>query len=213
MRIQRCLVAIVVAVIMIWMPQAHAAVDATTAAGGPREVVERVHAVLLSTMRDAEALGPRGRYARLEPVMSEAYDFDRMIAVASGAAWTQASEADRARLAQAFQRFSVATYAARFLGWSGESFVIVGERDGPAGARIVDTELLRPGQDTVAISYVLQQRDDRWRIVDVLLDRAISELALRRSEYRQILQSNGARGLADALDAQADAMLAGGKAP
>ena len=47
---------------------------------------------------------------------------------------------------------------------------------------------------------VMAERDGAWRIVDVLLERSISELAVRRSEYNQVLRTGGADKLAEVLD-------------
>ena len=49
----------------------------------------------------------------------------------------------------------------------------------------------------------------RWRIVDVLLDGSISELAMRRSEYRRVLKKNGVDGLIQTLNSKAAQLVNG----
>lgn len=176
--------------------------DAPAAAG-----IDRLHAALLETMQRAAELGVEGRYRALEPVLREVYDFEQMIVLATGPAWTTADEAQRRDLLAAFVHFSVANYAARFNGYTGERFETLGERAGPRNAVIVDTRLIRTDGDPVPISYVMRARDGGWRIVDVLLEQAISELAVRRSEYARILAEGGTAHLTKVLNDRAEAMV------
>ncbi len=73
---------------------------------------------------------------------------------------------------------------------------------------LVDTRIVRNPEPPVAITYVLTETGDQWRIVDVLLEGKVSEMAVRRSEYNPILRDGGPDKLAAALNAQADALLA-----
>jgi phospholipid transport system substrate-binding protein len=174
------------------------------AASPPAVVVDRLHERLLATMKQADTLGMSGRYTQLQPVLEQSFDFERMIAAAAGSHWATASDEERQRLLEAFTNLSVTTYAARFNGFAGESFEITGERSGPRETVLVDTLINRSeGQPAVPITYVMSQRQGEWRIVDVLLDRSISELAVRRSEYNQLLRTGGTEKLAETLDEKA----------
>ncbi len=102
---------------------------------------------------------------------------------------------------------SISTYASQFGGFSGEAFEIVGERPGPQETRLVETRILRPRNSPVAITYVVKEADGRWRITDVLLDNTISELAVRRSEYRRILKRLGPEGLIGVLNHKANVLV------
>lgn len=176
------------------------------AASAPTDVIDRLHQNLLATMKDAQRLGIDGRYKQLAPVLEQSFDFERMIAAAAGSYWTNADDSQRRTLLDAFTDLSISTYAARFNGFSGESFEVIGERQGPRDTILVDTRLNRTDGPPVAITYVLAEREGTWKIVDVLLDKSISELAVRRSEYNQILRSSGTEGLAQNLDEKAREM-------
>lgn len=167
-------------------------------------VIEHLHATLLEVMKNAQQLGFKGRYQKLDPVLQQTFDFPRMIAVAVGQQWTTASDEQRRKLITAFTNLSVTTYAARFNGFSGESFEVLGERPGPRDTVLVDTRINRPTEGPVAITYVMAERDGAWQIIDVLLDRSISEMAVRRSEYAQVLREGGPDKLAETLDAKAE---------
>ncbi len=173
------------------------------AAPSPTAVIEWLHQSLIETMKDAQRLGIDGRYKQLQPILEKSFDFERMIAIAAGSYWTSADEARRRRLLDAFTDLSVTTYAARFNGFSGESFETLGQRQGPRDTALVDTRLNRTDGPPVPITYVMTERDGEWRIVDVLLDKSISELAVRRSEYNQVLRTSGTEGLTQTLDEKA----------
>ncbi len=185
---------------------------AAHAAGTPRDVIDALHAVLLKTLQSDKA-DIQARYTLLAPELERIYDFRRMIEVATGSSWASADEAQRDRLTDAFARLSTMIYADRFGGgYAGEKFEIVGERPGPRETVLVDTLIhrgentpLQPGETpTVAVTYVMAERDGDWQIVDVLLDRSISELAVRRSEYASILRDGGVDRLIKVLTDKAD---------
>jgi phospholipid transport system substrate-binding protein len=184
------------------------------AAGEPTAVVDRLHAALLDTMQNADALGVEGRYRALRPILEDVYDFRTMIAIVAGAHWASAGEDRQRALLDAFSRLSAATYADRFDGYDGETFEIEGTREGPRGTTLVDTRLNRSDGEPVAITYVLRPGrtptgDQGWRIIDVLLEGSISELALRRSDYAGILAAGGVPRLTEVLDEKVAAMLSG----
>ena len=176
------------------------------AAASPTEVIDGLHQQLLVTMKDAQRLGIDGRYKQLAPVLEQSFDFERMIAAAAGSYWANADESQRRKLLNSFIDLSITTYAARFNGFSGESFEVIGERQGPRDTMLVDTRINRTDGPPVAITYVLAEREGTWKIVDVLLDKSISELAVRRSEYNQVLRNGGTESLAQNLDEKAAEM-------
>lgn len=179
------------------------------AAEPPTAIVETLHEALLSLMRDAAGLSVEQRYARIAPPLEKTYDFQTMTRLAVGTAWTEASAEQRAALTDAFSRLSIATYAKRFSGYSGERFETLGEKDGPRGTRLVETRLVRPADPAVPLTYVLQKQEQGFRIIDVILQGSISELAVRRSEYAQVLRQGGVEALTKLLDSKAEEMLRG----
>jgi phospholipid transport system substrate-binding protein len=130
-----------------------------------------------------------------------------MIAFSSGSAWNSASEEQRNQLVDAFARMSIATYASQFNGYTNEAFEVLGERGGPRGSILVDTRIVRDPKPPVAITYVMDKTGDQWRVIDILLEKKVSEMARRRSEYRQIIQQGGSNALIRALNEKTDKLL------
>jgi phospholipid transport system substrate-binding protein len=170
----------------------------------PRLLIERFHEIIIGVMQEAKVLGHAGRYQKLEPHITGVFHLPVMIQIASGSHWRQASEEQRQALIAAFTRFSVATYANNFDNYGGERFETIGERTGPQETTLVDTKIVKKDGSSVDITYVLKQAQNQWRVLDVVVDKGISELALRRSEYSRVLRDAGADGLVATLNRKAD---------
>jgi phospholipid transport system substrate-binding protein len=150
-------------------------------------------------MKQAKTLSAEDRFNLLKASVENSFDFKLMIALASGKYWRAATAPRQENLRSAFAHFSVATYADRFSGFSGEFFKTLSVVNGPRRTMLVRTQIIRPGNTPVLLTYVTRRRDEEWRIIDVLLDNGISELAIRRSEYRSILKKKGISGLINLL--------------
>jgi phospholipid transport system substrate-binding protein len=174
----------------------------------PSAVVRQFQAGLLSIMKESEKSTVKERYDRLAPLIEETYLLGDMIRIASGGSWTQATPDQKDRLRSAFKRMGVTTLATLFSGYSGESFEILGESPGPQDTMIVASQIARPGKPPVAINYVTRRAGERWYVIDVILDKAISELKVRQSEYRAVLQKDGIEGLIEVLNGKADQLVA-----
>jgi phospholipid transport system substrate-binding protein len=161
----------------------------------PRGVAEELDAALLKAMRNAKALGYEGRYQLLAPVLEATFDFSYMARVSVGRYWRKMDEAQRARLIEAFGKLSIATFAARFDGYGGETFKVLGQEDQPRGVILVVNHLVKSDGEAVPINYLMRKQKERWRIVDVFLEAKYSELAIKRSEYTSVYKRDGFAGL------------------
>lgn len=180
---------------------------ATASAATASDVVSGFHDSLLGVMKEASALGVKGRYDRLASRIEQSFNLPLMIQVASTPYWQKASKDQIDKLVAAFTRFSISNYASSFDGYSGESFETRGEKPGPQNTTLVSTRIVKASGEPVEIIYVTRESKGAWRIVDVLVDSGISELARRRSEYSAILKSGGVDGLITTLNAKADQLL------
>ncbi len=180
-----------------WAAPSPAAAEET-----PRAIVARLNATLISVMREAETLGYEGRFVRLAPVLGEIFDFPRMAGVSVGRHWRKLDGAQREQLIETFRRMSIATFAARFNGFSGERFQILGVEQAPRKAILVRNQIVKNDGKAVGIDYLLRSGEDGWRVVDVFLDAKYSEMAMKRSEYSSVLSKQGFEGLVDILEAK-----------
>jgi phospholipid transport system substrate-binding protein len=170
--------------------------------GQPGAVVNNLDQSLLDVMQQAKQLGYNGRYAKLEPVLRQAFDIRYMTQLAVGPGWATLNQGQQDQLSDAFGKFITATYARRFDGYSGERFETLGEK--PMGqATMVQTRLVKSNGEAIALNYVIRQNGGRCQVVDVYLTGTISELAQRRSEFSAVFQRAGYDGLLAALQQKA----------
>lgn len=185
-----------------------AAVPAGAAEVEPRVLVERFQENLLAVMKEAETLGVKGRYDRLISSIKETFYLPLMIRIASGPYWKGANQTQRSRLISAFRRMSVSRVATLFDGYGGETFEAIGEKPGPQNTLLVKTRIVIPDKPSVNLTYVAKTIKERWRLIDVIVDDGISELSVRRSEYRRVLRKEGVDGLIATLNKKADELIA-----
>lgn len=178
--------------------------------GDPAARVKSFYSTLLETMKEAKTLGVEGRYKKLAPAVTAAYDLPAMTRIAVGPTWTTLTPEQQAAITSAFSRMTIATYARRFDGYDGERFEVDPKVVERGADRIVNTRLVPKNGEAVSLNYLLRNAGGDWKIVDVYLSGTISELATRRAEFSSILKSGGADALATTLRGRGDKLLAGG---
>lgn len=157
----------------------------------PEEKVRQLQASLLQAMREGQALGYQGRFDLLAPVVNQSHDFDFIIRTVLGSNWTELDQEQRRIITDTFSQLSIATYAAQFKEYNGEQFEILEQRAFPQGHVEVRTHLIKADKDTVDLRYLLKQQvAEGWRIVNIVAE-GVSDLAIKRTEYRAILQRDG----------------------
>jgi phospholipid transport system substrate-binding protein len=185
-------------VFLLAAPQANAADTPTE----PKDIIAKFNDTLLSVMKRANSLGYHGRYRTLDPVLSNSFDFPFMIRYAVGQSWKTFSDEQKQDLAKAFSDFTIATYADRFNGYSGETFAITDSRNSPRDTHLVMTELTKKDGEKVKLNYLMHQTEKGWRIIDIFLKGSISELATKRSEYASTIKKSGYLGLVSSIKAK-----------
>ena len=163
-------------------------------------VIESLHVSLLAMMKDADTLGFEGRRKYMEPVVAQSFNMPIIAYLSTKYIWKKFNENQRKQLIDVLERLSVVTYAARFKGYSGESFQVLSEESATQGSVFVNTELVKADGDVIVLNYLLHRSDIGWRIIDVYFLGTYSELAMRRSEYLAVFQRDGFEGLLSELE-------------
>jgi phospholipid transport system substrate-binding protein len=175
-------------------------------ASRPSEIVRHFYDELLNTMKNAAALGVKGRYQKLEPVVLATFDAPFMARLSIGPLWANLSPEQKQDASKAYARYITATYATQFDEFSGEQFQILGEQQ-ITDATIVKTQLVKSNGEKVTINYALHDNDTSSQIRDVYLAGTISELATRRSDFIATLRSGGIEALISRLNKKADDLI------
>jgi phospholipid transport system substrate-binding protein len=182
-------------------PQAHAQNDPAAAQ------VDGFDNALLGVMKQADQLGVRGRARKLTPEIERAFNLPAMTRFAVGPAWSTMSDSDHSALIAAFTRYSAASYAHNFDGYSGEKFVVDPNVVTRGPDKIVVTQLIPGHGDPVVIDYRMRNDGGTWKIIDVLFKGTISQLTTRRSDFASTLTQGGASALVAHMDAQTEKLL------
>lgn len=170
---------------------------------GPTEVVRNFYGVLLDVMQHADALGPKGRYQKLEPVVRNTFDVPFMARLSIGPTWARLTPEQKRRTVEAYTRYIAAIYASRFDAYAGEQFQVLGQQQIKHGT-LIKTHIVKSNGEPVSINYVVHDNDTAWQIRDIYLSGSISELATRRSDFAATLRSSGIDGLIALLNKKAD---------
>lgn len=174
---------------------------AAAQSGDPKAIVQGFYDALEETMKQGPELGFDGRYKKLEPVIHKTFDVPVMAKIAIGSEWTNFSADQKKEMLDTFDQYMVTTYAARFKTYKGQQFQ-VGEVKQPADNRaLVETKLVRSNGEPVALNYLFRpDADGNWKIIDIYLSGAISEMARMRSDFSATVTGGGADALIKALE-------------
>jgi phospholipid transport system substrate-binding protein len=172
---------------------AHAAHDPAVAR------IQTFYDTLLDSMKHAKQLGFAGRAEKLAPVIRDTFDLPAMTRIAVGPDWTSIPAEQQAALIEQFTRMTMATYANRFDGYSGERFEVEPATEARGRNRIVRTRLIESSGNITTLNYLTRESGPAWKVIDVYLSGTVSELATKRSEFGSILKSGGAAALIDSL--------------
>jgi len=158
------------------------------------KVVEKLHAELLGVMKEANALGYKGRYQRLAPVVNSSYDFPFISKVVVGRYWSEFSPEQKEQFVKTFAKLSIATYANQFAGYGGEHFKTISAEESTRDRLLIKTVLIKSNGEEVELDYMLHQKERQWQIINVIAQ-GVSDLSLKRAQYTSYLKKNGFDGL------------------
>ena len=147
------------------------------------------------------------RFNLLAPSVERAFDLPAILQLAVGPRWASLPPAEQQTLMDAFRKFTVCSYVANFDNANGQQIQVVPENRNVGADQVVATQLTGGG-DTTRIDYVMRRTASGWKAVDVLLNGAISQVAVNRSDWRALLAS-GAGALISSLQGRV-ATLSGG---
>ncbi len=178
--------------------------------GSPEETVERFNSAILEAMALGDAAGIYSRYQIIYSAVGEAFDMKVLgRATVNHVHWRTWTQPQQAIYVETLQRYQSAALADRFGSDSNISLVIDRSVDAPRNTKVVETRIVRSGEDKedIGLDYRMVKRSDRWRIIDVYLDSRVSEVAMRRSEYSQVIRDEGYDALIAALEKQTRRVL------
>lgn len=179
----------VILLCMVFLPL-YGRADTSGAAG----VIKTFNATLMECMKGADGLGYSGRFKMLEPVVKNSFALSYMASQSVGRYWKTFQEREQNTLLKTYTEWSIATYARRFDEYLGERFEVVSESAPDQGTVTVVSKIIQPNKEDVVFYYKLRIIDRAWRIVDIQVS-GVSQLALTRSQFVNVIKEKGFEGL------------------
>ncbi|MSO64260.1 MAG: ABC transporter substrate-binding protein [Alphaproteobacteria bacterium] len=147
------------------------------------------------------------REARFRQILSDSFDVPFIGRFVLGRHWTRATAEQQGDYLRLFQDFLVKTYSSRLGGYSGETLVVVAERDGGNRDTVVRTRIDRPSGPPIDADWRIRQQDAGFRIIDIEVA-GISMALTQRSDFDAVVQRNSVAGLIEVLRARTTKMAA-----
>jgi phospholipid transport system substrate-binding protein len=197
---------------LLWLALGATATPRLTRADAPADPaapIAMLYTALEALMRVGSAASFHTRYHHIAPVIDRTFDLRTILHSTVGASWATLNDASQDALHAAFRRFTIATYVANFDKYDGERFELTPALRQAGMEQVVQARIVRDNGEPIRLDYVMRQTDASWRAVDVLLDGAISRVAVQHSDFRALLQQGDATALIAGLR-QKTAELAGG---
>ncbi len=192
---------VTLAIVLICAPAASEELDPNCAA---TSVVESLHNVLLGCMKEGKTLGFEGRFKRIVAELDQSFDLPLMSRAAVTSSWKELTPEERTEFVALSRRLSASRYADNFSSWDDQRFETLSAGSAARKTILVKTQFVQPKDKDIRFDYRLRKTGDGWRIIDVQLEGKISELALRRGQYRSVIESDGFPELVKALEEQID---------
>ncbi len=174
------------------------------------EPIEAFYAALLAAMKAGKSTDFSHRFAIIAPALDRAFDLPVILAVSIGVRWSSLSAEDRAALLEAFRRYTISSYVVRFDNFTGQRFEVLPDvRVAGNDERVLHTRIVPVSGDPRVLDYLMHQEGRSWKVVDVLLDGSISQVAVQRSDFRRLLAEGGVAALLASLNRKAADLSSG----
>jgi phospholipid transport system substrate-binding protein len=170
----------------------------TEAEQTPEQNIKTFNAALLQAMKKGDELGYAGRYKLLQPVIEDTFALSFMADASIGRYARTINKEQRRVYLKNYAQWTIATYAGRFDGYSGERFDVLSASKPVRGTVTVVSRLTKSDGDEIDFYYLLRDIEQKWRVVDIRIT-GVSQLALTRSQFINILKEKGFDGLISML--------------
>lgn len=143
--------------------------------------------------------GERQIYSGFEGILARYGDMPAVAGSVLGPPWRGASAGQKQAFVAAFQSYLARKYGAQFREYQNARIAVKGTKDGGKAGVLVQTAVVRPGQEDIAVDWQVSARSGAPKVVNLVIE-GVSMLANERAEVGAMLEA--ARGDLDGLIAQ-----------
>ncbi|WP_424932235.1 MlaC/ttg2D family ABC transporter substrate-binding protein [Amaricoccus macauensis] len=157
--------------------------------------VSQAQALVVQISADLTALVNSGRsgtqiYRGFENILARYGDMRAVGASVLGPPWRSASNAQRSGFIEAFQGYLARKYGRQFEEFRNARIEVTGGRDAGRAGVLVNTQVVRPGRETIRVDWQISDRSGSPRAVNLVIE-GVSLLANERAEVGAILDAQG----------------------
>jgi phospholipid transport system substrate-binding protein len=157
-------------------------------AGSPGEFVQDFADRVLAALREP-SLAPEQRLRRVDALVVEGFDLDRVARIALGRYWKAADEAQRREFTALFRAYVLTSYGRRFSEYADRRLRVAAAA--PAGEDDATVEAYVEGGPTpVRLDWRLARAGDGWRVLDLTVE-GVSLLLTYRNEFAAVIEQGG----------------------
>lgn len=166
----------------------------------------------LSNLQQPSHENVEQKLATLKKVLEKSYDFPTILSSTVGYRYNSFTPQEKEQLLEAFKAYTIARYYSSFGKEKGTGFKILPTiKKAPTNNdQIVKTKIGDANDmgSATEINYLLQHTPQGWKIVDVLLNGHISQIAVQHGDFSASLAKNGSQGLIEMLNKKTQAFSA-----
>ncbi len=164
-------------------------------------VVQELQAAMISIMQQGPELGFQGRFDAIAEVARVSFDIPAMARASFGPGFRDLTPEQQRIWIDTYERFHISSLAEVRDRFRGQSYVTLDASEPQPGIVMISSKLDFPGRNVdLYIDHRLRRTADGWRIIDVFAPPSVSEVAMRRSEYRTVLERSGFDGLIEEME-------------
>ena len=160
-------------------------------ASEPLEIVRKAVDHAIQILKDPELQSPEKReerIARLRETLSPIFDYEEMAKRALGTHWRRRTRAEQEAFVKLFRDFLERVYSDKIDLYGGER-VRFGREVLDNDFAQVDSTIMRPRGEEIAVTYKLRQISGRWKVYDAVVEN-ISLINNYRSQFDRIISSS-----------------------
>lgn len=171
---------------------------------GAAQAVGRARALVDTLAAEMTRLVNSGRseaqlYGEFERILARYADMPAVAASVLGQPWRGLTDAQKQAFVAAFQGYLARKYGRQFNEYRNARIAVSGARDAGNAGVLVQTVVLRPGQEDIGVDWQISDRSGSARVVNLIIE-GVSMLANERAELGAMLDAQG--GSVDRLIAQ-----------
>jgi len=180
-------------------PLAASTDEPTSVEGSPAETVRSLEQMLIENMKAGERMSYQDRFETLLPTMERVLAIEPMARFLFGKdTWQSTDEEQKSAFRELFLKLSASDYAHSFDQYNGQRFEPVSSKVQSPERALVRRELRTAKGERVQFDYLLTPTDGHWKIVVIMTD-GVSQLSIKRSQYRRLLEQSGFQAVLDSI--------------